>query len=489
MLFAYGIGNRFLIRIIAHKNKKEKQTEGVFCKMEKRTEKVLCFGEGNFLRAFCAVAVQRMNENAGFGGSIVMLQGLETGRAAAINAQGGKYTVVERGFEGGKPVERFVHIDCISRCVDPYADYAEFLKIAENPSLELIVSNTTEFGIAFDGSETSGKAMYKNYPAKLTDFLFHRWKHFGAGAGLAVLPCELIESNGKKLKECVLKYAELWNLGEDFVRWLEGNVTFADTLVDRIVSGYPKAEAGEICARLGYTDTLLDVCEPFFLWVIEADAEKLARIPLQKSGLEIVVTRDLRPYRTRKVRILNGAHTMSVLLGHLAGYVTVEQMLGDDVFCRYLEKGIAEEIIPSFEGEGLSAYAASVFERFRNPFLNHKLLDISLNSVSKWKTRVLCSVKDDISRTGNCPPLLCFSLAGLIAFYKQGANSFVRDDAAAVQFIAENSVAAIVQNAALWGEDLSLLHPALCPLVEKGVALIAEKGPRAAVEAVCNGTI
>ena len=287
----------------------------------------------------------------------------------------------------------------------------------------------------------------------------------------------------------VLKYAELWNLGEDFVRWLEANVVFADTLVDRIVSGYPKAEAGEICARLGYTDALLDVCELFFLWVIEADAEKLACIPLQKSGLQIVVTRDLRPYRTRKVRILNGAHTMSVLLGHLAGYVTVEQMLGDEVFCRYLEKGIAEEIIPSFEGEGLSAYAASVFERFRNPFLNHKLLDISLNSVSKWKTRVLCSVKDDISRTGNCPPLLCFSLAGLIAFYKQGADSFVRDDAAAVRFIAENSVAAVVKNAALWGEDLSLLHPALRPLVEKGVALIAEKGPRAAVEAVCNGTL
>lgn len=447
-------------------------------------EKVLCFGEGNFLRAFCAVVVQRLNENAGFNGKIVMLQGLEKGLGDKINERGGKYTVVERGFENGAPVERFVKIDSVSRCVNPYADYREYLKIAENPELMLIVSNTTEFGIAFDESEAAGREMYRNFPAKLTDFLFHRYRHFGGSreSGLAILPCELIEQNGRKLRECVLRYAALWGLEKGFTEWLDSSCVFADTLVDRIVSGYPKAEAADICSRLGYEDPLLDVCEPFFLWVIEADAEKLAHIPFSRCGLDIVVTRDLRPYRTRKVRILNGAHTMSVLLGHLAGHTTVEEMLRDDVFRVYLEDGIREEIIPSFEGEGLEAYAASVLERFRNPFLNHKLLDISLNSVSKWKTRNLCSLKDDIAGTGKCPRSLSLSLAGLIAFYKAGAGDFVRDDPAVVGIVAEKSVREIMACETLWGEDLTLLHPEFAEIVERDYARICEIGARAAVE-------
>lgn len=446
-------------------------------------EKVLCFGEGNFLRAFCAVAVQRMNENAGFRGKIVLLQGLEKGLGDRINERGGKYTVVERGFEGGAPVERFVKVDCVSRCVNPYADYAEFLKIAENPELALVVSNTTEFGIAFDETERAGQETYRNFPAKLTDFLYHRYRFFGGSAesGLAILPCELIEHNGRKLKECVLRYAALWGLEPGFAAWLESN-TFADTLVDRIVSGYPKSEAGEICARLGYDDPLLDVCEPFFLWVVEADEKKLGNIPLGQSGLDIVVTDDLQPYRTRKVRILNGAHTMSVLLGHLAGFTTVEEMLKDEAFRTFLERGIREEIIPSFEGEELEAYAADVLERFLNPFLNHKLLDISLNSVSKWKTRDLCSLKDDIRRTGDCPRSLCLSLAGLIAFYRAGAGDFVRDDPALVRILSEGTLAEILSSATLWGEDLTRLHPDLFGIVERDLERIETIGARGAVE-------
>ncbi len=446
-------------------------------------EKVLCFGEGNFLRAFCAVAVQRMNENAGFEGKIVLLQGLEKGLGDKINEREGKYTVVERGFEGGASVERFVKLDCVSRCVNPYTDYSEFLKLAENPELALIVSNTTEFGIAFDETETAGKPRYRNFPAKLTDFLYRRYCFFkgNPSAGLALLPCELIEHNGKKLKECVLRYAGLWGLEEGFLKWLESN-TFADTLVDRIVSGYPKSEAGELCARLGYDDPLLDVCEPFFLWVVEADAERLGNLPLGQSGLNIVVTDDLQPYRTRKVRILNGAHTMSVLLGHLAGFTTVEEMLRDEAFRTFLERGIREEIIPSFEGEGLEAYAADVLERFLNPFLNHKLLDIALNSVSKWKTRNLCSLKDDIGRTGTCPRSLCLSLAGLIAFYRAGAGDFVRDDPALVRILAEGDLKEILSSETLWGEDLTALHPELFGIVEKDLQRIETIGARGAVE-------
>jgi tagaturonate reductase len=422
-----------------------------------RPERVLLFGEGNFLRAFAAVVVQKLNENAGFDGSIVVLQGTENGLCKQINAQNGLYTVIARGAENGQAVEAAEVVDCVSRCIDPYVNYAEYLKLAENPDLKLVISNTTEFGICYDKAEAAGQDMYRNFPAKLTDFLYRRFTRFGGAAdkGLIVLPCELIEQNGKKLKEFVRRYASEWRLPPAFFAWLGQAVVFADTLVDRIVSGYPKAEAESICQRLGYQDALLDVCEPYLLWVIESESAALKTLPFDRCGLDIIVTKDLRPYRTRKVRILNGAHTMSVPAGHLCGFETVEDLVKDPCFNAYIRRGIFEEIMPSFEGEGLEKYAEEVIGRFFNPYLKHKLAAIALNSISKFQTRVLPSIKDYVARFGKSPACLSFSFAALYVFYRT-AGEAVQDEPI---FLAETEktvdLQAFMRSKLLWGENLS----------------------------------
>lgn len=463
---------------------------------EKLPEKVLMFGEGNFLRAFACFIVQKLNES-GYGGGVVALQGLDQGLADMINGQDGLYTVIERGFEKGQTVERSTLITCLNRCVNPYADYEEYLAIAKNPELQVIISNTTEFGICYEPGERFEKEPHRNFPAKLTRFLYERFRHFGGdeGKGLTILSCELIDKNGEKLKEIVLRYAGEWGLESGFTSWLESSNVFANTLVDRIVSGYPKAEADKICEKIGYQDNLLDVCEPFLLWVIEADSKILKTFPLDKCGLDIVVTDDLTPYRTRKVRILNGAHTMSVLAGHLCGFEIVEQLVNDEVFYRYLQKGIYEEIISTFKGEKLAEYAADVLERFKNPYLNHKLLSISLNSVSKFKARVLPSIKDYIKLKGYAPRVLSFSLAALISFYKEGMGKFVNDD---LRYIEEfgrifgsftepkGIVRAVMQNITLWEEDLTQI-PFLEEAVAEGFELIAGKGIKEAVREIAYG--
>lgn len=452
-----------------------------------RKEKVLCFGEGNFLRAFTAVVVQKLNDNAGFDGNVVMLQGVEKGMCDVINAQKGLYTVIERGAENGKAVERFSVIDSVSRCVNPYEDYCSFLAIAENPDLEFVVSNTTEFGICYDESEKACRNMYRNFPAKFTDFLFRRYKHFSGdiSKGLVVLPCELIEHNGKKLKEYILRYAKEWKCEQSFVDWIESAVVFADTLVDRIVSGYPKAEAEQLCEKMGYTDNLPDVCEPFFLWVIETSDKRIKNIPFDKCGLDIIVTDDLQPYRTRKVRILNGAHTMSVLAGHLCGFETVEQLVKDKTFAKYFRAGIFGEIIPSFTGDNLEKYADEVIGRFFNPFLNHKLLSIALNSVSKFKARVLPSIKDYAEKFGKAPNVLSFSLAALYAFYKTAGDKVSDELSYLNEIAATDNISAFMKNKNLWGEDLTGIAGFQKAVVAHDKA-ITEKGVKKALEELVN---
>jgi tagaturonate reductase len=461
----------------------------------KYPEKILMFGEGNFLRAFACFIVEKLNQN-GYGGGIVALQGIEQGLCGMINGQDGLYTVIERGMEKGKTVERATVITCLNRCVDPYANYGEYLAIAENPGLQVIISNTTEFGICYDPDEKKENFPHKNFPAKLTRFLYQRYRHFGGDTnkGLIILPCELIDKNGQKLKETVLRYAADWDLEKSFTDWLENSNTFANTLVDRIVSGYPKGEAEAICKKLGYSDALLDVCEPFLLWVIEADKKILDIFPLHKCGLDIVVTDDLTPYRTRKVRILNGAHTISALAGHICGLDTVEQLVCDGVFHDYIYKGIFDEIIPSFKGDKLAGYAGDVLERFKNPYLNHKLLSISLNSVSKFKARVLPSVKDYIKIKDRAPRILAFSLAALICFYKTGIGKFVSDDTRYIDELSkifactepQNIVKEVMQNTTLWEEDLTQIKY-LEEAVTESYKLISEKGMKNAVTETVYG--
>ena len=375
-----------------------------------RPVRILQFGEGNFLRAFVDWIVDLLNEKGDFNGDVMMVQPLKNGMGEMINAQNGIYTTVLRGVQNGKPVEEFRKITSVRGCINPYTEYDEFMKQAENPDLRFFISNTTEAGIAYHEGDKLDDKPQVSYPGKVCAFLYHRYKAFGGAEdkGIIAIPCELIDKNGDNLKRIVKQYAEEWKLEEGFITWLDTACDFCNSLVDRIVPGYPRAEAEKICEKLGYQDNLLDSAEIFLLWVIECHGKTHEdELPTDKAGVNVVWTDDMSFYRTRKVRILNGTHTMMVLAAYLSGLNTVEECIKSDLIFPMAKKGLFEEIIPSMDGDKkqLEEYAGDVLERFANPYIVHLLLSISLNSVSKFKTRDL-------------PSMLSFSLASLIAFYE-----------------------------------------------------------------------
>ena len=474
-----------------------------------RPEKVLQFGEGNFLRAFVDWMIDEANERGVFNGSVVAVQPIAQGMAGKINEQDGLYTLIARGVEGGKVVENRRVISAIARALNPYADWVAMIVLARSAELRFVVSNTTEAGIAYVEEPYTPGACQHSFPAKITALLYERFRAFkgDAAKGLVFIPCELIERNGAKLKEYVLQYAAAWNLGAAFIAWIETANAFLNTLVDRIVPGYPRAEAEGLCAEFGYADGLIDTGEVFHLWVIEGPARYAEEFPLHKAGLNVIWTDDMTPYRTRKVRILNGAHTSSVLASFLGGLDTVGEMMDDPLFGRFIRRAVVNEIVPALPMEEAEkrAYAESVMERFQNPFIRHELLSISLNSVSKWKVRVLPSLLDTIQNTGKLPAALAFSLAALIAFYKgepaegglqgrrNGAAYPIRDDADILDFFQsawksrggqpEALAKAVLGQAAFWGQDLNCL-PGMTDAVAAGLAAIQAKGIRPAVEAL-----
>ncbi|NLA73235.1 MAG: tagaturonate reductase [Clostridiales bacterium] len=435
---------------------------------KERPEKILSIGEGNFLRAFSCFLVDVMNEKGIYDGNIVLCQPIKDGKCDIINAQNGLYTVIERTAENGKEVEQTRVIKSVSRCINPYLSFEEFLNVGRSPDLEVIISNTTEAGIAFCSSDKFADIMESSYPAKLTRLLYERFCTFKTYGGVLILPVELIDSNGSKLKECVKEYIRLWNLPESFSAWLDKECYFANTLVDRIVSGYPKNDAERIFEQLGYEDLLLDAAEPFFFWAIEAPKDMADIFPAEKTGLDIIFTTDITPYKTRKVRILNGAHTLSVLAAFLFGHNTVFEMMSDSVFEAFIENTLKEEIIPfiNLPDDEKSAFAKAVIERFKNPFLGHRLIDISLNSVSKYKARCLPSVLDYTKEKGFAPPNLSFSLAALLKFYdgkwenkeftafRNGEKYKISDDKKVLEFIEKSDINTILSNKDLWGMDL-----------------------------------
>ncbi len=466
-------------------------------------EKVLQFGEGNFLRAFADYAIETANRQGKFGGSVVIAQPIADGLAEKLNAQDCVYTVIQRGMENGAVVERAETITSVSRCINPYTDWEGFLQLAQSETLELILSNTTEAGIAYRAGDALTDAPPVSYPAKLTAFLYRRYTHFqgDAGKGLFLLPCELIEDNGAKLRETVLHYAADWRLEPGFIAWLEQACCFANTLVDRIVTGFPAGEHAALCEKLGYEDAMLDTCEPFFFWAIECPQAWHQRVPLDQLGLDIVFADDIKAYRTRKVRILNGAHTVSVLAAYLAGHDIVSQMVGDDLFRTYINRAVYEEIIPCIplpEAE-LHSFAAAVLERFANPFIQHKLLDISLNSISKFCARILPSLLDYVDAKGNVPPVLGFGLAALLRFYQgeenegcfvgsTGTRSYeIHDDLELCRHIQmpQGDVRRVLADTALWGRDLSAIA-GLAETVEGYLTAIREQGIREAVQQLCK---
>jgi tagaturonate reductase len=385
-------------------------------------EKVLQFGEGNFLRAFVDWMFHKLNKKAGFNGSVVVVQPIDKGMVNLLNEQDGLYTLYLRGLKNGKAESIYETIDVISRGINPYDDFDAYLKTAENPDMRYVISNTTEAGITFDKKDKLTDTPPHSFPAKLTVWLHHRYTTFNGdnSKGVHIIPCELIEKNAENLKRVILKLADKWNLDKGFVNWLETACTFNNTLVDRIVPGYPGERMTEITAELGYEDKQVVEGEPFHLWVIEASDGLQQELPFPSIGLDVLYVNDITPYRTRKVRILNGAHTTLVPVAYLYGMDTVREAVEDPVTGDFLKDAIYKEIIPTLDlpKEELEQFASEVTERFRNPYIKHQLMSIALNSWSKFETRVLPSILEYKKRKGTIPQHLAFSLAATIAFYK-----------------------------------------------------------------------
>jgi len=421
----------------------------MFTKPE-RTEKVIQFGEGGFLRGFVDWIIQITNENSDFNAGVVVVQPIEKGMCKVLEAQNCVYTHIMRGMKDGAPTVDKKIVDVISRTVEPYADFNAYLALAENPDFRFVVSNTTESGIVFSDEDTIEAAPAVTFPAKVTLLLK---KRFDLGLkGFIFLPCELIDKNGATLKKYVIKYAEKWNFGADFINWVEKENIFCNTLVDRIVTGYPRDEKID----LGYEDNMVNTSELFHLWVIEGPQSITEEFPFDKAGLNIIVTDDLERYRTRKVRILNGAHTSMIPYAMLLGVETVGDCMEHEVLSAFVKKCVYDEIIPTLDltVEELTEYADNVFERFKNPFIKHLCASISLNSVSKFKVRVLPSILEYIKRKNQMPDALLTSFAKLIEFYK---TDMPNDDEKVMAFMKSASVEEILKNKELWDEDLSFL--------------------------------
>lgn len=434
------------------------------------TERVVQFGEGNFLRAFANWMIHEMNKKANFDAGVVVVQPIDQGLIKMLNDQDCLYTLYLNGIKNGEVISEHEVIDCIQRGINPYENYADYLANAENPDLRFVISNTTEAGISYNADDKLADAPQKSFPGKLTALLYKRFQAFNGASdkGLILIPCELIDRNGDNLKKIMLKYAADWNLGDAFVEWIKEDNIFCNTLVDRIVPGYPRDKMDAITKELGYKDNLVVEGEQFHLWVIEGPESVKDEFPSEACGLNVVFTDNMEPYRTRKVRILNGAHTTLVPVGYLYGIDRVRESLEDEVVGKFLKNALFNDISPTLDlpAEELSQFSADVLDRFRNPYLAHELMSISLNSISKYKTRVLPSVLEFVKRKNELPKNLLFSLAALIAFYKgdrNGAEISLKDDAAVLDFFKEawsnNNFVEVAEqtlsNTDFWGTDLT----------------------------------
>ena len=443
-------------------------------------EKVMQFGEGNFLRAFVDDFIDIANEKAGFNGKVVLVQPIAQGLTELINKQEGLYTLYLRGSEKGVKVDDKRVISAVSRCLNPYGEWDKVLEFARSDDLEIIVSNTTEAGIVYDPDSAFDQNPPTSFPAKLTRVLYERFE--AKKPGIVMLSCELIDNNGKELLKCVNSHIDDWKLGEDFRRWVNEENIFCSTLVDRIVPGRirePK-EVEALAAANGYEDPLTDVGEVFGIWVIEGPACLEDRLPFKKAGAPVIVVPDVTPYKKRKVRILNGAHTGFVLGAYLAGYDIVRDCMHDDVILGYMNRMLYEEVIPTLplDRKDLEEFAQAVQDRFNNPFVNHELMSISLNSTSKWRARNMPTFLDYVKDRGALPPCLTTSFAAYVAFFSndiqelndkglvcrraKGNEYTVSDDRWVLEFYLdhrndseEDLVHAVMTNTEMWGQDLT----------------------------------
>lgn len=440
---------------------------------EKLPIKIVQFGGGNFMRGFTDYVIDKLNKEAGFNAGIVNVQPTPNGSVHKLEEQDNLYTLFTRGIKKGEIHDDKQVISAIQKSINPYANYDEFLALAKEEELEFVFSNTTETGIAYDGTETSYVGPHKNFPAKVAVLLYERFKYFNGAAdkGLRIIPCELIEDNAFALRDIIIKYAQLWDLEADFVQWITQNNYFHNTLVDRIVPGYPKDDAESYEDQLDYEDKMMVVSECFLLFVIQEAGNLNERIPFAQINEQILVVDDIQPYRLRKVRILNGGHTLMLAPAVLSGKETVKESIDDAFIGKFLSETIFNEVNPTLglDENELKDFAEEVFDRFRNPFIKHYQASIALYFVSKFKVRVLPSLLGYIEINKKLPLNLTFSLASLIRFYQGslGEKSLpINDEEAIVAKFKEiwangeyDKVAELsLSETTFWGTDLTQIE-------------------------------
>jgi len=465
----------------------------------KYPERIIQFGEGNFLRAFIDWMVYNMNKKADFNSSVVVVQPLPTGMIDMLNEQDGLYHVNLQGLDKGETVNTIELIDVISRALNPYTQFDEYLKLAEQPDIRFVVSNTTEAGITFDPSCKLDDAPANSYPGKLTQLLYHRYKTFNGAAnkGLIIFPCELIFHNGTELKKTIHQYIDLWSLGEDFLKWFDTACGVYSTLVDRIVPGYPRETIGEILEQIQIEDRMVVQAEIFHLLVIEAPESVAQEFPAAKAGLNVLFVPNEKPYHERKVTLLNGPHTVLAPVAYLSGLNIVRECLADEDIAKFLNQVMYNELLETLDlpKDELEKFASAVLERFNNPFVKHFVTSIMLNSFPKFKTRDLPGLKIYLERKGDLPAGLVLGLAAITTYYKGGKRGedviTPNDDKAILDLLtslwATGDVAKVAEGVLaaefIWGENLNKLA-GLTEKLTTCLALIQEKGMRETVKTV-----
>lgn len=467
-------------------------------------DRIIQFGEGNFLRAFIDWQIDLLNQHTGLNAGVVVVRPIDSEHPPSLNTQDGLYTTIIRGLnERGEAVCEPRLIRSVNREINIYQQYDHYLALARDPAIRFVFSNTTEAGINYLPDDKFTDAPAASFPAKLTRLLFERFTHFDGAAdkGWVLLPCELIDYNGETLKACILRYAQQWQLPPAFIDWLNNCNTFCSTLVDRIVTGYPRGEEAQWQQQLGYQDNFLDTAEHFYLFVIQGPQWLAKELHLDQLELNVHIVDDIKPYKERKVAILNGAHTALVPVAFLAGLDTVGEAMSDEQIGGYVARTIAEDIVPVLDlpQEELKPFAEAVQNRFRNPFIQHQLLSIALNGMTKFRTRILPQLLAGQQKNGVLPKRLTFALAALIAFYRgerQTGSYALQDDAHWLarfeRLWAEvkhhdatlgSLVESVLAEEAHWGENLNAV-PGLTATVTADLQAILEKGMRAALDEI-----
>ena len=469
-----------------------------------RKVKIMQFGEGNFLRAFVEWIIQDLNDKGAIQASVAVVQPMPFGRVKELAEQDGLYTLRLEGIDGGKKVKKSRIIDVIGDCINPFTDYEKFLKYGESEDLQVIISNTTEAGIAVDRTDTDFTQCPKSYPGKLLALLKRRYDHFGGDytKGLAIIPCELIDDNGDELYRCLTELAKINKMDEDFIEWMQTANHFTSTLVDRIVPGYPRNEIEDIQKETGYIDNNVVKGEIFHLWVLKKEPFVQKALPADSTGLNVIFADDIHPYKQRKVKILNGSHTAMVPIAYLCGIDTVGEAVNDPVIGKFVRDFVFNEVNPTINlpQDQMTAFANSVIERYQNPFIRHELMSIALNSTTKFKTRLLPTLLDYVRIKGELPKHLIFAFAALVEFHKgkRGNEDIALNDAPAflekwkklwAEF--DGDYKKLATNVLAWKEawdmDMNTIHPEITDTVAKFLSAMDTKGMRAAVECFKSG--